>query len=334
MISRIIVYFAVLFADSIGTKLDRVKEKCKQQKKRGKFSRSFFKTMKKHSKCFVCKKSSDEIKDLADHFADHRLSEIVRFPCHLCDLKFVKFSTLEKHHQLVHLNKTFCVTNRHFNELNQLRQEVRRAFEIQHKEDSNDFENSDVCSTKDEDQKSTEQESKKQQIFQCPVDGCLKSFHHRSSFIMHEKCVHSDERSFTCEICSKTFKTRSNLNVHIKMHKNQRDHHCHICGQSFFTSSHLKAHVKVHLKDAKYKCDVPECGKMFIHLSSFKKHQNFHSGVKSHHCKVCQRNFAQACHLREHLKIHSNERNHKCHTCEKAFRRPDTLRIHQRTHDS
>ena len=295
--------------------------------------------MKRQLKCLICNQLSSDSKELEEHFKNHDLSEIRRFPCHLCNLKLLKFSTLDKHHQLVHLNNKFYVNNRQVGELNQLREEVQSAFDIPDKESSDDFVISDDYCTKDElddeNQETPEpdQKTKEQRIYKCPVDDCSKVFIHRTSFLMHGRCVHSDLRTFTCEICSKAFKTRSNLNVHIKAHKNQRDHPCHICSQSFITSSHLKAHLKVHLKDARYKCDLPECGKIFIHHSSFKKHQNFHSGIKSHHCNICQKNFAQACHLREHLKIHSNERNHKCPTCEKAFRRPDTLRSHQRTHE-
>lgn len=288
--------------------------------------------MKGSLKCFICKKLSPGIEDLEEHFGSHDLSEI-RFPCHLCDLKFLKFKTLEKH-LLVHLNKSFHDINWQSEDLVQLRKEIQNVFEAESEEFGTSRASSECDDTKNEDLESTEPQTKKQNFYQCNIDGCLRTFRYRTSQIMHEKCIHSDERSFTCEICSKTFKTKSNLNVHIKVHKNQRDHHCQICKQSFFTSSHLKAHVNIHVKDAKYKCDVSECGKKFIHLSSFKKHQNFHSGIKSHHCKVCDRKFAQNCHLREHQKVHSNERNHKCSKCDKTFRRPDTLRIHQRTHES
>lgn len=284
--------------------------------------------------CLVCKTSSSDAKELEKHFGNHDSSEISRFPCHLCKLKFLKFATLERHQQLVHLKRSSCVVNRYFNELNQLREESRNTSEEQ-KEVSADNDEADGL-FKDED--SCEGESlsgtKDLEIYKCSFDECQKTFKYQTSLIMHGRCVHSDERPFICDICSKTFKTRSNLNVHIKMHNNQRNHPCKICDQSFFTSSHLKAHVKVHLKDAKYKCSVLDCGKMFIHQSSFKKHQNFHSGVKNHHCTICQRYFAQVCHLREHLKIHTNERNHKCQLCEKTFRRADTLRIHKRIHDS
>lgn len=297
-------------------------------------------------KCIVCRQAQRNSAELEKHFEAHDLDEVQRFPCHLCALKFIALSTLEKHLIVVHLNRSLSDYEEPSQDLKDLRQVVASLIDdINNKEENSEFSGDDISlddaidSDKNADPLDNESEtnahqSPKKKIYKCAIEECGKTFQHLTSIIMHERCVHSDERSFTCEICSKSFKTRSNLNVHIKMHKNQRDHHCSTCKQSFFTSSHLKAHVKIHLLEKSYKCELPGCGKSFIHLSSFKKHQAFHSGIKSHQCAVCQRNFSQICHLREHLKIHSDERKHVCDVCSKAFRRPDTLRIHQKTHMS
>lgn len=301
--------------------------------------------MRREIKCVICRQIQKDPARLEVHFKSHDLSEIQRFSCHLCELKFLKFSSLEKHLRNVHMEKNLGDCNKSSYELRSFRQEVRNLLDgiIKEEEENLEF-NCDDNSQDDAievdknvdpfDNKSKTKPKKKKKIYKCAIEGCSKTFRHLTSFKMHGRCIHSNERSFTCEICSKSFKTRSNLNVHIKMHNNQRDHHCTICTQSFFTTSHLKAHVKIHLKDESYKCELPECGKTFIHLSSYKKHQAFHSGIKNHQCAVCLRNFSQVCHLREHLKIHSNERNHVCGQCNKAFRRPDTLRIHLKTHES
>jgi uncharacterized Zn-finger protein len=300
--------------------------------------------MRENRKCLVCHSAVSDTKALEQHFASHDLSEVRRFHCHLCDLKFVKFSTLSRHQLRVHLNKTNKnLRLQSWKELKDLRSEAKVLLEQSRQNlDENEeettrhsnIEEEDSSSANCEESMATDPIKKQKKSYKCLVDGCMKTFQHLTSLIMHGRCVHSDERTFTCEICSKSFKTSSNLNVHIKMHKNQRDHPCNMCTQSFFTSSHLKAHIRVHLNMTNYECADPECGKTFIHLSSYKKHLNFHKGIKSHHCTVCERKFSQLCHLREHLKIHSNERSHICAICNKAFRRPDTLRIHQRRHES
>lgn len=284
-------------------------------------------------KCLICQEVSETAEQLELHFKSHELSEIQRFPCQLCKLKFLRSSTLEKHLRLVHGKKGLSPKNTKDSEA--LKEEAQKLLDEDSRHqptDAGNQEESEHENVGTAPENIVPPKQNKQKIYSCEIESCSKTFRHLSSFIMHGKCVHSDVRSFTCEICSKSFKTSSNLNVHVKMHKNQRDHKCTLCPQAFFTTSHLKAHMKIHLKQTNYKCE--ECQKAFIHLSSYKKHQNFHSGIKSHHCRICDRDFSQVCHLREHLRTHSNERNHKCDKCCKAFRRPDTLRVHKKTHES
>lgn len=288
--------------------------------------------MKNFLKCLTCSDLSPNVVGLESHYKSHELSEIKRFSCHLCSLKFLKFSTLESHLQLVHLKKKLFQLNQNL-AIRTIRKDVEEEFNKLAQPSDDDENHEDDCrDVEDQVDKSPQPSLLQKKTYACTIEGCSKIFQHLTSFTMHKKCVHSDERSFFCEICSKAFKTSSNLNVHIKMHNNQRDHKCTECAQAFYTSSHLKAHKKIHLNEFNYKCDVAGCEKSFIHLSSYKKHKTFHSGIKNHQCRVCLHTFSQACHLREHLKIHADERNHVCGTCNKAFRRPDTLRIHQRTH--
>lgn len=287
--------------------------------------------MKSNLKCLLCKIAVNNVEDLETHFKSHDIKEIERFPCHLCEFKFLKISSLVKHVQIVHTKAAsalkFC------NEIKVLKAEASLSlinFCVDDLDDNDNFQSSSPAESSNE----AEEHKPARKEYKCKIKNCLKVFYHITSLVMHGKCVHSDQRNFTCEICSKTFKTSSNLNVHIKMHNNQRDHQCTLCPLSFFTSSHLKAHVRVHMNETSYKCDIEGCRKAFVHLSSFKKHQNFHQGIKNHQCSVCQRNFSQNCHLREHLRAHTNERNHICQICQKAFRRPDTLRIHMKIHES
>lgn len=252
--------------------------------------------MKPQLQCCVCSVKFKSAKLIDDHFNCHNQSEIKRFQCEFCDLQFIKEISLTKHCSQVH--------------------QVERH--------SNKFL---------ETEKNVSEEKPEVFLEKCTIDGCSKSFSHKVSLNLHIQCVHSDERNFQCHICPSSFKTVSNLNVHMKMHKNQRDHICEMCSKAFYTASHLKDHQRIHENIARFKCQFEGCEKSFIHASSFKKHQNYHNGLKNYECSVCRHKFAQNCHLRDHMRIHSNVKDHACSTCQKSFRRADTLRIHQQVHE-
>lgn len=273
-------------------------------------------------RCLVCRLNLDNREELKRHWLTHDDSEVKRFSCHLCELKFLKFFSLVRHQQRIHLRMKAGSSTKLCSLLKEIKGKAYEQLTLKEESDQNPLDNEEA------------EFRPSQKLYVCEYEDCRKVFVHQTSYVMHKRCVHSELRNFTCELCSKSFKTSSNLYVHIKQHKNQRDHPCQLCPLSFFTSSHLKAHLKIHSKSVRYFCDVEGCGKSFIHLSSYKKHNNFHRGLKAHKCNVCQRHFAQLCHLRQHMKIHTNERNHCCAKCEKAFRRADTLRIHLKTHDS
>lgn len=286
--------------------------------------------------CLVCKSNMESNQELERHFNTHDHSEIERFPCHLCALKFLKFSSICKHLQFAHLktkSRSFAIIR---SKLQGIKEDALKLLTVSDASFEEAFieEVEQNANHPDDETAETDCLTSRRKSYVCEFEDCKKAFVHQTSYVMHGRCVHSELRNFTCELCSKSFKTSSNLYVHIKQHNNQRDHSCHLCSLSFYTSSHLKAHLKIHSKTVRYFCDVEGCGKSFIHQSSYKKHDIFHRGLKPHQCNVCKKEFAQLCHLTQHSKIHTNERNHSCPTCNKAFRRAGTMKIHLKTHDS
>lgn len=244
--------------------------------------------------CPVCSESFKSAKQMNYHFKHHNQNKIKRYQCEFCSIKFLKEISLSQHCAEIHKDQ-------------------KSLFEFQESDD-NFHEKSEIFSEK------------------CSFDNCNKQFSRKVSLKLHVQCVHTQERNYQCDICPSSFKTVSNLNVHLKMHRNQRDHKCNQCSKSFYTSSHLKDHSKIHQQVARFKCQSDGCNKVFIHASSFKKHQNFHEGLKNFSCDICHHAFSQNCHLRDHMSIHSNMKKHECSTCARKFRRADTLRIHQQVH--
>ncbi|KAJ3611814.1 hypothetical protein NHX12_021827 [Muraenolepis orangiensis] len=61
----------------------------------------------------------------------------------------------------------------------------------------------------------------------------------------HEK-LHSADRPFVCEICSKAFTTHAHLKEHLKIHTGFKPYRCDVCSKSFIRAPDLKKHERVH----------------------------------------------------------------------------------------
>lgn len=70
----------------------------------------------------------------------------------------------------------------------------------------------------------------------------------------------TDIKKHICDYCSKRFRTKLNLKVHIRSHTNERPFICpEECGKSFKTYSAVNNHRAAHSTDKKFECPVSEC---------------------------------------------------------------------------
>lgn len=77
-------------------------------------------------------------------------------------------------------------------------------------------------------------------------------------------------KRFMCCVCSKTYATAQNLDVHMRIHTGMRPFGCEHCGKKFLQSAHLKSHLSIHTGERPYVCLL--CSRSFIVKHSLKLH--------------------------------------------------------------
>ncbi|EFA02994.1 Zinc finger protein 585B-like Protein [Tribolium castaneum] len=196
-------------------------------------------------------------------------------------------------------------------------------------------------------------------------DICNFTFTDKTILDMHQKLLHQtppDKNtglySYHCHLCSKKFKKRGSLMVHLRVahygfgHQNPQDMtmevatssptaeqvkiqdnkqwECDVCSKMFTTKYFLKKHKRLHTGEMPYFC--AQCNKYFTFQQSYHKHMLYHSSEKPYVCNECGRAFKELSTLQNHARIHSGERPFGCETCGKRFRQRVSYLVHQRIH--
>lgn len=125
---------------------------------------------------------------------------------------------------------------------------------------------------------------------------CGYTFAHTEMLREHNEAVHG---LFTCNVCFRTFTSRSNLDRHARLHTGHKPYVCSKCGKAFSRKDHLTNHAAKHA----FKCG--KCLKRFVDRESLKSHyMQEHNCVLSNVCEHCNKGFTDPKVYAEHVKSH------------------------------
>ncbi|XP_054553751.1 zinc finger protein 300-like [Talpa occidentalis] len=158
---------------------------------------------------------------------------------------------------------------------------------------------------------------------------CSKTFQWKSSLSQHQRS-HTGEKSYECQECRKTFLWKSSLCHHRRSHTGEKPYYCEECGKAFSRKSSLSVHQRSHTGEKPYECEG--CGKAFFSKFYLSEHQRIHTGEKPYECQECRKTFQWKSSLTKHQRIHTGEKSYECQECGKAFRQKSSLSKHQRSH--
>ena len=172
-----------------------------------------------------------------------------------------------------------------------------------------------------------------------PCEVCQKVFSEKTRLMIHAR-IHSGERPYVCEDCGFSCSQKDNLRLHKEFRhpvsgQQEKKFTCDICSASFLTNSNLRRHVLIH-SDVK-QCVCETCGKSFKDAGSLKQH-NFSHGNQDYCCTICSQTFTSPLYLNRHLsRLHPTDgvQPLACQQCGKGFPLKHQLEEHiQAVHEN
>ncbi|CAH1117282.1 unnamed protein product [Phaedon cochleariae] len=166
------------------------------------------------------------------------------------------------------------------------------------------------------------------ELFSC--DKCEYKTYSLAKLNNIHKFIHSDDKSFLCDICNKAFKNNKQMRNHKLTHKDKAIHSCEECSKTFGDKRQLRSHMDVvHKKLRPFLCNF--CGYKGSSRSSLKMHVRQHTGEKPFSCSACSYTTSDHNSLRRHKLRHTGHKPYKCSYCSYACIQTSTYKMHLKT---
>ncbi|CAL4178335.1 unnamed protein product [Meganyctiphanes norvegica] len=114
------------------------------------------------------------------------------------------------------------------------------------------------------------------------------------NYLVKHDLIHTDEKSYQCSFCQKSFSHTNKLYIHMSTHRSvaiqkldsqplpvHTGNGVYIgsqCDKNFSQKRYLKNHPTSHIGENPYQCS--QCDKAFSHKNNLIKHQRTHTGEK------------------------------------------------------